>query len=293
MKLYTIIHDIQEQIALECADGRLCSILDLGFPYRDMNQLIEEMTDTERLSLQEFSLSIPPAYAPAFAKNEVQICSPITIPRQDIICLGVNYKEHIEETADTSDFHGLQAAVYFSKRAGRISGDGDPIPFYPFVDSLDYEAELAVILGKTVRGISPEEALDVIFGYSVFNDISARNLQFRHQQWYRGKSLDGYSIMGPCIVTADDIPDAQRLDISCSVNGDVRQRSNTSLMIHDAAAAISELSQGMTLRAGTIISTGTPAGVGLGMKPPRYLQPGDSVRCEIESIGAITNTVHL
>lgn len=243
--------------------------------------------DSSEQQLQFSDLSSLSGLSP----EDVRICSPITTPGQDIICLGVNYREHIDETVDTTDFSNKEAAVYFSKRANRMGGDGDPIPYYDFVDSLDYEVELAVILGKTVKDISIDEALDCIFGYSVFNDVSARNLQFRHQQWYRGKSLDGYSIMGPCIVTADEIENAQDLDISCTVNGQVRQSSNTSLMLTSICEAISELSSGMTLRAGTIIATGTPGGVGLGMKPPKYLKVGDEVECRIDGIGSIVNTV--
>lgn len=291
MKLYTISNGGREEVALQCSDGRLYPVTALGLPYRDMNHLIENVTETEFLRLQELSRSIPLTESAAFAQKEVRICSPIPVPRQDIICLGVNYDEHLQEAAEAAAIAGRDATVYFSKHAARISGDGDPIPAYDFVDSLDYEVELAVILGHTAKDVSSQEAADCIFGYSVFNDISARNLQFRHQQWYRGKSLDGYSIMGRCIVTADEIRDVQRLDITCLVNGQLRQSSNTACMIQPVCEAISELSQGMTLKAGTIIATGTPGGVGLGMDPPRYLMPGDTVTCCIQGIGTITNPV--
>lgn len=125
----------------------------------------------------------------------------------------------------------------------------------------------------------------------MINDVSARNLQTRHKQWYRGKSLDGFTPMGPCIVTADEIADVQNLDIRCYVNGQLRQSSNTKYMIQTVAGAIAELSQGMTLQAGTIIATGTPAGVGMGMQPPTFLRSGDTVVCEIENIGRLENTV--
>ena len=159
------------------------------------------------------------------------------------------------------------------------------------MDSLDYEAELGVILGSDAKGVSKEEARRHIFGYTIINDISARNLQTRHKQWYLGKSLDGFTPMGPCIVTADEIGDEQALDISSRVNGQLRQSSNTRYMIQTVCGAISELSQGMTLEAGTIIATGTPAGVGMGMTPPTFLKHGDKVVCEIEKIGKLENYI--
>ena len=151
--------------------------------------------------------------------------------------------------------------------------------------------ETRVVLGKDCKGVTKEEAKQYIFGYTIINDISARNLQTRHKQWYLGKSLDGFTPMGPCIVTADEIGDEQSLEISCTVNGELRQSSNTKYMIQTVCGAISELSQGMTLQAGTIIATGTPAGVGMGMQPPQFLQTGDVVECRIAKIGILTNTI--
>jgi 2-keto-4-pentenoate hydratase/2-oxohepta-3-ene-1,7-dioic acid hydratase in catechol pathway len=162
---------------------------------------------------------------------------------------------------------------------------------YDFVDSLDYEVELGVILGRDAFRVSKEEALSYVMGYTIINDVSARNVQRRHQQWYLGKSLDGYTPMGPCIVTADEIGDIHDLDISCYVNDEKRQSSNTSYMITTVEEAIAELSRGMTLKAGTIIATGTPGGVAMGMNPPKFLKEGDVVRCEISGIGQLVNTV--
>ena len=159
------------------------------------------------------------------------------------------------------------------------------------VDSLDYEAELGVILRKDAKNVTVDEASDYGFRYTVINDISARNLQTRHKQWYRGKSLDGFTPMGPCIITADEIEDVQSLDIESYVNGELRQKSNTKYMIQTVAGAIAELSYGMTLKAGTIIATGTPAGVGMGMNPPTFLKEGDKVICRIEKIGQLKNII--
>jgi 2-keto-4-pentenoate hydratase/2-oxohepta-3-ene-1,7-dioic acid hydratase in catechol pathway len=170
--------------------------------------------------------------------------------------------------------------------------DGGVIPAYEgLVDSLDYEAELAVIIGKDAKNVTEEEARSYILGYTVINDVSARNLQTRHKQWYFAKSLDGFTPMGPCIVTAEEIPWPVHLGVRSYVNGELRQDSNTELLIFDIPHVISELSQGMTLKAGTIIATGTPAGVGMGFVPPRFLKKGDQVICEVERIGRITNIV--
>ncbi len=166
------------------------------------------------------------------------------------------------------------------------------IPSYPgYVDSLDYEVELGVVLGKDAKNVKPEDALKYVLGYTVFNDISARNLQTRHKQWYVGKSLDGFTAMGPCIVTPDELGDIYALGIRCFVNGELRQNSITSRMIQTIEGAIAELSQGITLKAGTVIAMGTPSGVGMGMDPPTFLKPGDVVRCEIDGIGVLENTV--
>ena len=159
------------------------------------------------------------------------------------------------------------------------------------MDSLDYEAELGVVIGKDCKNVSENEAPNYIFGYTIINDVSARNLQTAHNQWYFGKSLDGFTPMGPCIVTADEIAYPPALAISSSVNGEARQKSNTSYMLHSISEIISELSRGITLRAGTIIATGTPAGVGMGFTPPKFLKKGDVVTCEIQGIGKLTNTV--
>ncbi len=225
----------------------------------------------------------------------MKICAPIKKPKQDVICLGINYYEHAVEAASFSDeaFGGERPyTIYFSKRCTSAPGTGDVIPSYEgLVDSLDYETELGVILGKTAKTVSREQALDYVFGYTIVNDISARNLQTRHKQWYLGKSLDGFTPMGPCIVTADEITDPQNLRIDCKVNGEQRQDSNTSLQIQSVAGAISDLSMGMTMEKGTIIATGTPAGVGMGMKPPVFLKKGDVVTCRIEKIGVLENYI--
>lgn len=227
--------------------------------------------------------------------NSVKLCAPIPFPKQDIICLGINYMAHAEESAryKKEAFGGDRPfAVYFSKRVDEAVGDGGFINgHFDIVDSLDYEAELAVVIGKDAKNISEEDAFDYVLGYTIINDVSARNLQTQHKQWYFGKSLDGFTPMGPWIVTADEFNNPPVLKISSKVNGELRQNSSTDLLIFGIAHVISELSKGMTLKAGTIISMGTPAGVGMGFVPPKFLKSGDVVQCEIEKIGSITNTV--
>ncbi len=283
MRLATIKYQGKEQVAVQVADGMI-TVESVGIHVNDMNELIQKYDDIKESIINGSSV------AKAISENQYELLAPIPVPSQDIICLGVNYREHIEETVDVLDFTKKTDAVYFSKRVNKANNPGGNIPVYDFVESLDYEVELGVILKKDAFNVSLEEASEYIFGYTIINDVSARNLQFKHQQWYRGKSLDGYTPMGPCIVTKDEIKDAHNLDISCYVNDEKRQESNTKYMITTAQEAIAELSQGMTLKAGTIIATGTPGGVAMGMKPPVYLKSGDVIRCEIQGIGSLTNT---
>ena len=286
MRLYTIMQNDKEQVAVDI-DEKLMTLDSLGINVADMNELIirfdelkEEIYDkatTEKVS--------------ALVGGTYRILAPIPVPLQDVICLGVNYRDHIEETVEVLDFTMKKDAVYFSKRVNRMNDPDGIIPVYDFVDSLDYEVELGVVIGKDAFAVDVKEVRDYILGYTIINDVSARNLQFKHQQWYFGKSLDGYTPMGPCIVTTEEIGDPHDLDIACYVNDEKRQESNTKYMITTVEEAISELSQGMTLKAGTVIATGTPGGVAMGMKPQIYLQNGDTVRCMIEGIGALENKV--
>lgn len=301
MKFYTAEINDTPEILVAFADNGIAYRLNMlqklsgKLAYKDMNELICQLGQEEKAQLQLLAKNTDALQGAAVALQAVKLCAPIVHPRQDVICLGINYDAHAQEAGRFSDeaFGGERPyTIYFSKRVSTATGSGDFIPAYEgLVDSLDYEAELGVILGKDAKDVSKEEAEAYIFGYTVINDVSARNLQTRHKQWYRGKSLDGFTPMGPCIVTADEIADVQNLDIRCYVNGQLRQSSNTKYMIQTVAGAISELSQGMTLQAGTIIATGTPAGVGMGMQPPAFLRSGDTVVCEIESIGRLENTV--
>lgn len=282
MRLTTIKYQGYECVAVQTEQG-MVTLDSVDIHVADMNELVRRYDELQNVITEKI------AEAKSLAKNKYSVLAPIPVPLQDVICLGVNYREHIEETVEVLDFTKKKDAVYFSKRVNRANDPDGNIPVYDFVDALDYEVELGVILKKDAFNVSIEEAADHILGYTIINDVSARNLQFKHQQWYRGKSLDGYTPMGPCIVTGDEIGDPHDLEICCYVNDEKRQESNTKYMITTVEEAISELSQGMTLKAGTFIATGTPGGVAMGMKPPVYLKKGDVIRCEIRGIGSLVN----
>ena len=283
MKLITYRLRGAEHVGALTADGTAVAPL----PYPDMNTLIETASLEELRSVAAAAETIP--------MEEVELLAPIPRPRQDVICLGMNYLDHAREAAqyDAGAFEKEKpVAVYFSKRVTEaVAPEGFIESHTDLVERLDYESELAVILGKTARNIRGEDAGDYIFGYTILNDVSARDVQTGHKQWYFGKSLDGFTPIGPCIVTADEIAYPPALDISATVNGETRQHSNTALFITSIGQALEELSRGMTLLPGTILSTGTPAGVGMGFDPPKFLKPGDVVECTVQGIGTLRNTV--
>ena len=292
MKLYTyqIPTEGLDRLGVGYADrpGVLWPVEAFGLSFDDMNELIRELTQDERQKLQT-----PPDTEP-LALDALTARAPIPFPLQDVLCLGINYRAHHEEIIryDEKAFGERPRAIYFSKRVNEANFDGGVIPLYEdLVDSLDYEVELGVILGKDAKNVRAEDAADYIFGYTVVNDVSARNLQTGHKQWYFGKSLDGFTPIGPCIVTADEIAFPPALPIRCMVNGELRQDAATDLLITSIPEIIAELTRGMTLKAGTIIATGTPSGVGMGMEPPCFLKDGDTVVCEIGGIGSLTNIV--
>ena len=287
MKLVTYRFENTQRVGVLTQDETAVLPLD----YSDMNTLIETASPADLRSAasaaERAGVRVPLA--------EVELLAPIPRPRQDILCLGMNYKDHADEAAQYNAEAFTKekpVAVYFSKRVSRaVAPEGDIERHAGLVERLDYEVELGVILGKAARNVKAEEAGDYIFGYTVINDVSARDVQTSHKQWYFGKSLDGFTPMGPCIVTADEIAFPPALDISSAVNGEPRQHSNTRLFLTGIPALLEELTAGMTLLPGTIIATGTPAGVGMGFDPPKFLQSGDVVECTIQGIGTIRNTV--
>ncbi len=225
---------------------------------------------------------------------EVQLAAPIPRPRKNIICLGLNYSEHAKESAQARGREASlpQYPVFFTKAPTTVNGPYSPLVIDPRVStSIDWEVELAVIIGRGGKNIREEDAYAHVFGYCVLNDVTARDLQDRHRQYFRGKSLDGYCPMGPWIVTADEIDNPQNLNLRLFVNGVLKQDSSTSMMIFTIPQIIAELSSGMTLEAGDIIATGTPSGVGFARKPPEFLKPGDVVEAEVQDIGVLRNPV--
>ena len=262
----------------------------LGLSYETLSDAIPFLTPQVRFGLQLAISGIP-----ALPVEAVTLQSPIPCPAQDVVCLGINYMAHSDEaekySADAfSTQH--QDAIYFSKRVSRAVPDGGFIEAHTdLVQKLDYECELAVVLGKDAKDVPAGQTKDYVFGYTILNDVSARDVQTAHKQWYFGKSLDGFTPMGPVLVTADEIAYPPALEITSRVNGELRQKSNTALLITSIGQILEELTGGMTLLPGTIIATGTPAGVGMGFDPPRFLQSGDTVECAIEGIGTLCSTV--
>lgn len=291
MKVLTYQYNGQKTVGILKKDGsEVVPVNYLGCGLLNMTEFIASMTEQKQAKLEknaELMLGIP--------LSDVRILSPIVHPKQDVICLGINYYAHAEEAARFHDeaFGGERPQpIYFSKRVNRAVGDGEEIDgHFDIVEGLDYEAELAVIIGKDAKNVAEKDAFSYVFGYTILNDISARNLQTSHKQWYFGKSLDDFTPIGPWIVTKNEFENPPALPIRSYVNGELRQDSNTGLMINGIAKVISQLSQGMTLQAGSIIAMGTPAGVGMGFDPPKFLKAGDEVICEIEVIGRITNKV--
>jgi len=214
------------------------------------------------------------------------------LPVRNVHCIGWNYLPHFDERQSGKDLKEIpELPTFFSKATGSVAGPYESLPAHTgLAERLDWEVELGIVIGREAVNVNPEDALDLVVGYFVSNDISARDLQRGHGgQWYKGKSLDGTCPIGPWVVTADEVPNPQDLDISCSLNGETMQSSNTKHMIFPIASIISHLSQGMTLYPGDIILTGTPEGVGQAQDPPRFLVPGDVLESTVTGIGTIRN----
>lgn len=233
------------------------------------------------------------------ALSAVKLKAPVPLPLRNIMCVGKNYHEHAKEfsasgfdSSSTSAADAIPTApIIFTKVPQSVIGPDEPIRYPAGVsEQLDYEAELAVIIGQGGRGISKENALSHVWGYTILNDVTARDLQARHKQWFLGKSMDTFAPMGPWCVTADEV-DLATAGIRCWVNGELRQDAKIADLIFDIPTLISTISAGITLMPGDIIATGTPAGVGIGFKPPRFLSKGDTIAMEVDGIGRLTNSV--
>jgi 2-keto-4-pentenoate hydratase/2-oxohepta-3-ene-1,7-dioic acid hydratase in catechol pathway len=225
------------------------------------------------------------------------LLAPIPAPRRNVFCLGRNYAAHAKERALAGDkdreMKLPEQPIFFTKATTSVNGPFADIPFDAHVsDKIDWEAELGVVVGKQGKNISRQNAMEYVFGYTVINDVSARDVQDGHGgQFFKGKSLDGACPMGPWLVTRDEVPDPHALRVTCRVNGVTKQNATAAEMIFDIPAIIEWLSLGMTLLPGDVIATGTPAGVGSARTPPEFLKPGDVVECEVERIGTIRNRI--
>ena len=263
---------------------------------RTLPELIAEGRDSwNRLAARITQAAAGEIPAPAkYAAGVVRWHAPIRRPAKNIICLGLNYSSHVKESAAARgrEVKMPEHPVFFTKSPTTANGPFDPIPWDPSVtEQVDYEAELGVIIGVGGKNIPRAHALDHVFGYTVINDVSARELQMRHLQWFKGKSLDGFCPMGPVVVTADEFGNPQAKKIGTRVNGIEKQNSTTANMIFPVDVIIEVLSKGMTIEAGDIIATGTPEGVGLGRTPQEWLKDGDMVETEIEGIGTLRNQI--
>ncbi len=230
------------------------------------------------------------------AQAGLRLLAPVARPRKNVFCVGWNYLEHFKEgeTWRQAKVDLPEHPVFFSKATSAVSGPFDPIPYDPRVSlQVDWEAELGVVVGAPGKNVAEADAMRHVFGYTVVNDVSARDIQKAHGgQWHKGKSLDGFCPMGPFLVTADEV-DPGDLRISCRVNGAVKQDSSTRHLYFKIPRLLAELSLGLSLEPGDVLSTGTPSGVGFGRTPPEFLKPGDLVETEIAGLGTMRNRVEL
>ncbi len=293
MRIATCKYNHQDHLAVVQDDSVFLPAMNKNWS-AEINSMLQ-MIDSGEESLQQLRKLVAESDQKEWlGLSQVELISPIPRPRQNVMCLGWNYIEHVEETSGKT----LEAPklpkypIIFTKAASSMNGPYADIPVDLEVSNkMDWEVELAVIIGKEGQGISKENALDHVFGYSIINDISARDYQKRHKQFFVGKSFTGACPMGPWIVTKDEIADPQNLNLKSWVNNELKQDSNTQYQIFDVATVIEALSKGMKLEAGDIIATGTPSGVGYVRNPPEYLMPGDVVECEVEGIGKISNPI--
>lgn len=274
---------------LSVSGDRLVPLHEGGLEFPGMIELIAAWSDDLRAAVARLA-----GGSGGMALDGVRLDAPIPHPRHDIICIGQNYLEHALESCRYKGVEYEKPAhpTYFSKRVDRaVPPDGVIKAHADITDKLDYETELAVVIGRPCDHVKPEDVFDHVFGYTIVNDVSARDLQHAHVQYTFGKGLDGATPMGPWIVTRDEFRDPPRLDVVTRVNGELRQNSNTDQFIFDIPYLIAELSTGIVLGPGDLLATGTPSGVGLGLQPPRFLKPGDTIESEIEGIGVLRNVV--
>ena len=289
MRIAAFFYQGQPHAGLVSDDLQTVRLLDMPLADRELGAL----TLLELLSRGEAL----PGQGAAVPLSEVQLRAPLPHPRRNIFCVGKNYHAHAKEFARSGFDSSAQAGgeipaepIIFSKVPECVIATGEAIEMPLVSTAIDYEAELAVIIGKGGKGISKADAMQHVWGYTIVNDVTARDWQNRHMQWHMGKSFDTFCPMGPWLVSADEM-DGTRTRVRCWVNGEERQNASTEDLIFDIPTLIETLSAGITLYPGDVIATGTPVGVGIGFKPPKYLTAGDVVRVEIDGIGVLENPV--
>ena len=289
MKIAAFLHQGQPGVGIVSADLASVQPFDMSAAERALGALpvIERLADGRGL----------PALLPAIAMSALSLTAPLPKPRRNIFCVGKNYFEHAREFAgsgfDSSAKSGGDIPafpIYFSKVPESVVGPDAAVEMPAASSAIDYEAELTVVIGKGGKGISKADALKHVWGYTIINDVTARDWQGRHSQWLLGKSFDTFCPMGPWLVSADEL-DGTNTRVRCYVNDELRQDASTTDLIFDIPTLIETLSAGITIYPGDLIATGTPVGVGIGFKPPKYLKSGDMLRVEIDGIGALSNPV--
>ncbi len=301
MKLVTYRHDRGTAFGLILRDGRILDLAPAAGSSRasalgdDLLAFIARGPEALALARTLAGEAEGGRHADAtLAAGSVRLLAPIPRPAKNVFCVGRNYLDHVAESDRVrgADTKLPEVPQFFTKPPTAVIGPDETFERDPAVSSrMDYEVELGVVIGAGGRDIPAERALEHVFGYTIVNDVTARDLQRRHDQWFKGKGLDRACPMGPCIVTREEIGDYTTLELSLTVNGEERQHAQASQMIFDVPKLIQSLSAGMTLEPGDVISTGTPAGVGFAMNPPRFLQPGDEVVCKISRIGTLVTRI--
>ncbi len=287
VRIATFTHQGQRQVGLVSADGLSVTPLQLNpaDAARGALPLVESLTA---------GTALPATAGAALPLSAVRLEAPLPVPRRNLWCVGRNYHEHAKELQGSvfknNNANPAAWPIVFTKVPECVipTGADVQLPGAAVSEQIDYEAELAVVIGTGGKNIRREDAMRHVFGYTIVNDVTARDVQMRHQQWDMGKSFDTFCPMGPWIVTADEL-DGQHTRVRCWVNGDLRQDGRTEDLIFDIPTLIETVSRGITLYPGDVIATGTPAGVGMGLNPPAFLKAGDVVRIEIDGIGQIEN----
>ena len=291
MKIVAFHHQGQPGVGIVSADLQHVQPFDLPAAQRESGALCI-------IELQARGESFPPLL-PSIALSDIQMTAPLPKPRRNIFCVGKNYFAHAREFAGSGFDSSAKAGedipdcpIYFTKVPESVVGPGAAIMMPPAEVStaIDYEAELTIIIGRGGKGIAAKDAMSHVWGYTIINDVTARDWQSRHKQWLMGKSFDTFCPMGPWLVSADEC-DGTNTMVRCYINGELRQNASTTDLIFGIPKLIETLSAGITLYPGDVIATGTPVGVGIGFKPPKYLVAGDVVRVEIDGIGILENTL--